>query len=75
MQIYTQLLISQLLFSIINLSNLTWDLVYEQKELAKKGWRETTLKNFLDLTPEETAYIELKLLLSKILKERRESLH
>ncbi len=47
----------------------------KQKQLAKKGWTATTVEDFLDLTPEESAYIELKLLLSRSLKERRESLH
>jgi len=47
----------------------------KRKQLAEKGWIETTVEDFLDLTPEESAYIELKLLLSRSLKERRESLH
>ncbi|MAT96392.1 MAG: transcriptional regulator [Anaerolineaceae bacterium] len=47
----------------------------KQKRLAEKGWMTTTVEEFLDLTPEESAYIELKLLLSRSLKERRESLH
>lgn len=47
----------------------------KQKRLAEKGWTTTTVEEFLDLTPEESAYIELKLLLSRSLKERRESLH
>ncbi|MBK8903089.1 MAG: helix-turn-helix transcriptional regulator [Anaerolineaceae bacterium] len=47
----------------------------KQKQLAEKGWTTTTVEEFLDLTPEESAYIELKLLLSRSLKERRESLH
>lgn len=46
----------------------------KQKQLAKKGWVATTVEDFLDLLAEESAYIELKLLLSKSLKERRESL-
>ncbi len=47
----------------------------KQKQLAKKGWVATTVEDFLDLTPEESAYIELKLLLSQNLKARRESLN
>jgi ribosome-binding protein aMBF1 (putative translation factor) len=44
------------------------------QELAKKGWVETTVVEFLDLTPEESAYIELKLALSQSLRERRQEL-
>jgi DNA-binding XRE family transcriptional regulator len=46
----------------------------KQEQLAEKGWKTTTVENFLGLTPEELAYIELKLLLSQCLKERRQSL-
>lgn len=44
------------------------------QELAKKGWVETTVADFLELTPEESAYIELKLMLSQSLRERRQEL-
>ncbi len=47
----------------------------KQKQLAEKGWVTTTIEDFLDLTPEESAYIELKLLLSQNLRVRRESLN
>ena len=47
----------------------------KQKQLAEKGWIATTVEDFLDLTPEESAYIELKLLLSQNLRARRESLN
>lgn len=40
-----------------------------------KGWVVTTPEEFLELTPEEVAYIELKLLLSRRLRERREELN
>ena len=43
----------------------------KQKQLARKGWVVTTAADFLDLTSEESAYIELKLLLSQSLRERR----
>ncbi len=47
----------------------------KQKQLAKKGWVATTVEDFLDLSSEESAYIELKLLLSQSLKACRESLN
>lgn len=44
----------------------------EKKErLAKKGWITTSVQDFLELTSEEMAYIEMKLRLSKELKSRR----
>ena len=42
-----------------------------QKELKAKGFRVTTVAEFLDLTPHEEAIIELRLVLSKELKRRR----
>lgn len=45
----------------------------KRRQLEAKGWVETTAAAFLDLTPEEEAYIELKILLSRTLRERRES--
>lgn len=47
----------------------------KQKQLANKGCTATTVEDFLGLTPEESAYVELKLLLSQSLKERRQSLY
>ena len=35
------------------------------------GWRDGTVAEFLDLTPEESALIEMKLALSRHLRERR----
>jgi DNA-binding XRE family transcriptional regulator len=46
----------------------------KQRKLAEKGWVETTVAEFLELTPEESAYIELKLMLSQSLRERRREL-
>lgn len=43
-----------------------------QERLRAKGWRIGTITEFLDLTPEEAALIEIKLALSKSLRERRE---
>ena len=39
--------------------------------LEKKGWKVGTVAEFLDLTVEESTYIEMKLALSEKLKERR----
>ena len=43
----------------------------KRKRLAKKGWKVGSAAEFLDLSPEETAYIEMKLALSNELRERR----
>ena len=43
----------------------------KEKRLAEKGWVSTSVQDFLDLTPDEMAYIELKLQLSRELKIRR----
>jgi len=43
----------------------------KRKHLEAKGWKFGSAADFLDLSPEESAYVELKLLLSDALKERR----
>jgi predicted XRE-type DNA-binding protein len=43
----------------------------KQKRLEKAGWKIGTVGDFLGLTPEESAYVELKLSLSKSLQKRR----
>ena len=43
----------------------------KQARLAKKGWKVGTAANFLDLSAEESAYVEMKLALSEMLKVRR----
>ena len=43
----------------------------KRKRLTAKGWKVGTVKEFLRLSPEETAYVELKLALSKSLQETR----
>lgn len=43
----------------------------KRKRLEAKGWKFGTAKEFLDLTREEAAYIELRLKLAEGLKERR----
>ena len=43
----------------------------KKKRLEAKGWRVGTVQEFLDLTPEEAAFIELKLRLSESVRNRR----
>ena len=43
----------------------------KKKRLESKGWKGRTVAEFLQLLPEESAYIEMKLSLSKNLQERR----
>ncbi len=43
----------------------------KKDRLEKKGWRVGTVEEFLDLSPEEAAYIELKLRLSENVRLRR----
>ena len=43
----------------------------KKKSLEQKGWKVGTVQEFLDLTAEEVAYIELKLRLSENLRQRR----
>jgi len=43
----------------------------KKKQLEQKGWKVGTVAEFLQLSPEESAYIEMKLALSKNLQERR----
>jgi len=43
----------------------------KRKRLEAKGWKVGTAEEFLNLSPEESAYIELKLTLSKIVQETR----
>jgi DNA-binding XRE family transcriptional regulator len=44
----------------------------KQKRLEEKGWKVGTVSEFLELTAEETALIEIKLALSRSLKARRQ---
>ena len=44
----------------------------KKEKLAKKGWKTGSVAEFLELTPEESAYIEMKLALSEKLRERRQ---
>ena len=43
----------------------------KRKKLEKAGWKFGSAEEFLGLTPEEAAYIEMKLALSKSLRQRR----
>ena len=43
----------------------------KRKKLERKGWKVSSVDEFLELSPEEAAYIELKLSLSNSLKKRR----
>jgi ribosome-binding protein aMBF1 (putative translation factor) len=44
----------------------------KQKRLEAKGWKVGTVKQFLDLSDEESAYIELKIKLAAGLRQRRQ---
>lgn len=44
----------------------------ENDPVAELGWKDGTVAEFLGLTPEESALIEMKLALSKQLKRRRQ---
>jgi ribosome-binding protein aMBF1 (putative translation factor) len=43
----------------------------KRKKLEKAGWRVSSTDEFLDLSPDESAYIEMKLALSEKLKQER----
>ena len=43
----------------------------KRKKLETAGWKVSTVDEFLELTPEESAYIEMKLALSHTLRQRR----
>lgn len=47
----------------------------KRKKLEANGWKVGSADEFLELTPEESAYIEMKLALSCFLKERRRQSH
>ena len=46
--------------------------VAKRKKLEEKGWKVGTVSEFLDLTPEESTLIQIKLALSHYLKECRQ---
>lgn len=43
----------------------------KKERLEKAGWKVGTVKDFLELTDEEVAFIEIKLTLAKYLKDSR----
>lgn len=43
----------------------------KRQKLERQGWKIGNTADFLELTPEESAFVELKVALSKSLKERR----
>jgi predicted XRE-type DNA-binding protein len=45
----------------------------KRQRLEAAGWTVGDASDFLELSPEETAFIELKLALSKAIKQQRES--
>lgn len=45
--------------------------VSKRRKLENAGWKVGSADEFLQLSPEESAYVEMKLALSKFLKERR----
>ena len=44
----------------------------KQRTLEKRGWAVGTVADFLALTPEEAAFVEIKLALSDALRTRRQ---
>ena len=46
----------------------------KRKRLEKAGWKVGTAQEFLNLSSEEAAYVEVKLNLAKVLSNRRKSL-
>ncbi len=46
----------------------------KRKRLEAKGWKVGTVSEFLEITKEEAALIEIKLALSRKLKEQRKKL-
>ncbi len=44
----------------------------KRKTLEAQGWKVGTVDEFLNLTPEETKLMEIKLALSRYLKQRRQ---
>ena len=46
----------------------------KRKKLEKAGWKVGTAQEFLNLSFEEAAYVEVKLNLAKVLSNRRKSL-
>ena len=45
----------------------------KQRKLQQRGWRVGTVSEFLALTPEEAAFVEIKLALSDALRAQRQT--
>lgn len=45
----------------------------KRERLERRGWRIGTVEEFLELSPAEAAYVELRLRLSETLRHRRKS--
>lgn len=45
--------------------------VSKRRKLENAGWKVGSVDEFLELSPEESAYVEMKIALSKFLKETR----
>ena len=45
---------------------------HKKQQLTARGWKVGSTDEFLGLTPEEAAYVELKLVLSDHLKQQRQ---
>ena len=45
---------------------------HKKETLKRKGWKIGSIADFLNLTPEEKEYIELKLALARQVKEQRQ---
>ncbi len=43
----------------------------KRRKLENAGWKVGSVDDFLELSPEESSYVEMKLALSRFLKERR----
>ena len=49
--------------------------ITKKRKLAAAGWKETTVKEFLDLSEADMQYIEIKLSLSRSFRELRQRRH
>lgn len=47
----------------------------KKRRLEAAGWKETTVREFLDLSDADAQYIEMKLALSRLLRSVRERRH
>ena len=47
----------------------------KRKKLESKGWKVGTVQEFLKLSDEEAAYVELKLMLAKNVQKRRRAMN